>query len=77
MKNHFLKFFLKMPKGKRNKLNCFRYLDRSDSVYNDSGIKKPVPVKNSKIPRRHQFSGVTVHNVEFEKGPGIKKGQRC
>ena len=31
-------------------------------------------VKNSKIPRRHQFSGVTVHNVEFEKGPGIKKG---
>jgi len=28
----------------------------------------------SKIPRRHQFSGVTVHNVEFEKGPGIKKG---
>ena len=36
--------------------------------------KQPVPVKNSKIPRRHQFSGVTVHNVEFEKGPGVKKG---
>merc|ERR1711983_377829 len=35
---------------------------------------KPVPLKNSKIPRRHQFSGVTVHNVEFEKGPGVKKG---
>ena len=60
-----------------------RYLDRSDSVYNvtgssDSivnggGVKKP-PLKNSKIPRRHQFSGVTVHNVEFEKGPGVKKG---
>ena len=58
-----------------------RFLDRSDSVYNVStsgsdvgGIKKPVPLKNSKIPRRHQFSGVTVHNVEFEKGPGVKKG---
>merc|ERR1711983_760574 len=35
---------------------------------------KPVPLKNSKIPRRHQFSGVTVLNVEFEKGPGVKKG---
>ena len=39
-----------------------------------SAIKKPIPIKNSKIPRRHQFSGVTVHNVEFEKGPGVKKG---
>lgn len=38
-------------------------------------LKKPLPIKmGSKIPRRHQFSGVTVHNVEFEKGPGIKKG---
>ena len=53
-----------------------RILDRSESVYNvgSENIKKPVPIKNSKIPRRHQFSGVTVHNVEFEKGPGIKKG---
>ena len=39
-------------------------------------LRKPLPVKGgSKIPRpRHQFSGITVHNVEFEKGPGIKKG---
>ena len=67
-----------------------RFLDRSDSVYNSgsgesnlsssgalvSGLKKPLPVKmGSKIPRRtHQFSGVTVHNVEFEKGPGVRKG---
>ena len=64
-----------------------RYLDRSDSVYNvsatsdnlgsggNTSVKKPLPVKQSKIPRpRHQFSGVTVHNVEFEKGPGVKKG---
>ena len=57
--------------------------EQSASVYNlphsrepehTSAIKKPVPIKNSKIPRRHQFSGVTVHNVEFEKGPGVKKG---
>ena len=56
---------------------------RSESVYNVSSerqesLRKPLPVKcggNSKIPRpRHQFSGITVHNVEFEKGPGIKKG---
>jgi len=36
-----------------------------------------LPAKmGSKIPRRHQqgFSGVTVHNVEFEKGPGVRKG---
>jgi len=36
-----------------------------------------LPTKmGSKIPRRHQqgFSGVTVHNVEFEKGPGVRKG---
>eukprot|EP00090_Calanus_glacialis_P014961 TRINITY_DN2383_c0_g1_i2.p1 TRINITY_DN2383_c0_g1~~TRINITY_DN2383_c0_g1_i2.p1 ORF type:complete len:831 (-),score=117.29 TRINITY_DN2383_c0_g1_i2:439-2931(-) len=57
-----------------------RYLDSSkENIYTDENsinraIKKPIPVKNSKIPRRHQFSGVTVHNVEFEKGPGIKKG---
>ena len=58
--------------------------EQSASVYNlpqhsrepgdHSAIKKPIPIKNSKIPRRHQFSGVTVHNVEFEKGPGVKKG---
>jgi len=57
--------------------------EQSSSVYSlphsrdpehTSAIKKPVPIKNSKIPRRHQFSGVTVHNVEFEKGPGVKKG---
>jgi len=38
--------------------------------------KRPLPIKlGSKIPRRPQgFSGVTVHNVEFEKGPGIRKG---
>jgi len=53
--------------------------EQSASVYNlptdhSSAIKKPIPIKNSKIPRRHQFSGVTVHNVEFEKGPGVKKG---
>merc|ERR1719232_1688681 len=59
-----------------------RFLDRSESVYNVSSerqeqLRKPVPMKTggSKIPRpRHQFSGITVHNVEFEKGPGIKKG---
>jgi len=59
-----------------------RFLDRSESVYNVSSekqepLRKPVPIKggSSKIPRpRHQFSGITVHNVEFEKGPGIKKG---
>jgi len=60
-----------------------RFLDRSESVYNVSSerqesLRKPLPVKgggSSKIPRpRHQFSGITVHNVEFEKGPGIKKG---
>ena len=53
-----------------------------------SQITKPPQVKMiSKIPRRHQvskhsnidtnspqFSGVTVHNVEFEKGPGVRKG---
>jgi len=59
--------------------------EQSASVYNlphhtretadhQTAIKKPIPIKNSKIPRRHQFSGVTVHNVEFEKGPGVKKG---
>ena len=40
-------------------------------------LRKPVMKSgaSSKIPRpRHQFSGITVHNVEFEKGPGIKKG---
>lgn len=57
-----------------------RFLDNSkENIHIDENsinraIKKPIPVKNSKIPRRHQFSGVTVHNVEFEKGPGIKKG---
>ena len=41
-----------------------------------SSIVKPKPkpgMKNSRIPQRHQFSGVSVHTVEFEKGPG-KKG---
>ena len=55
---------------------------RSESVYNVSSerqepLRKPVmkSAASSKIPRpRHQFSGITVHNVEFEKGPGIKKG---
>ena len=59
-------------------MSCYR----SESVYNVSSdrqeqLRKPVPMKTggSKIPRpRHQFSGITVHNVEFEKGPGIKKG---
>jgi hypothetical protein len=40
-----------------------------------TGLRKPLPkLGGSKIPRRHQFSGVTVHNVEFEKGPGVRKG---
>jgi len=50
---------------------------RSSSVQSAFSLKKPVPVKGgkgSKIPRRHQFNGVTVHNVEFAKGPEIKKG---
>jgi len=40
---------------------------------NNNTVVKPVPQKLSKIPRRHQFQAVAVHNVEFEKGPG-KKG---
>ena len=45
------------------------------SVQSLGNIKKPLKGgKASKIPRRHQFNGVTVHNVEFSKGPGIKKG---
>ena len=48
--------------------------EAADQHTTTSAIKKPIPIKNSKIPRRHQFSGVTVHNVEFEKGPGVKKG---
>merc|ERR1739846_182170 len=52
----------KQPAGLRN----------SDSN-NNNGVVKPVAHKLSKIPRRHQFQAVTVHNVEFEKGPG-KKG---
>lgn len=40
-----------------------------------NALKKPKPIglKVSRIPQRHQFSGVSVHAVEFEKGPG-KKG---
>jgi hypothetical protein len=40
---------------------------------NNNMVVKPLPHKLSKIPRRHQFQAVAVHNVEFEKGPG-KKG---
>jgi len=50
---------------------------RPISVQSLGNLKKPMSMKGSKaskIPRRHQFNGVTVHNVEFSKGPGIKKG---
>jgi len=50
---------------------------RPISVQSLGNSKKPGPSKGgkaSKIPRRHQFNGVTVHNVEFAKGPGVKKG---
>jgi len=36
-------------------------------------IKKPKAAMKSRIPQRHQFSGLSVHTVEFVKGPG-KKG---
>jgi len=50
-------------------------MDNKENLTGDeSDIKQFTPIRNSRVPRRNPFSGVTVHNVEFEKGPGIKKG---
>jgi len=47
---------------------------RNSTTSVNSGLRKVKPgPKPSRIPQRHQFSGVSVHTVEFEKGPG-KKG---